>query len=450
MAKVGGMKVAIDGKCLNSLPPVIAYARLLRELQRLADEGKADSQEAEAVTELMDAPWYAMTDQEQSRMRGLSADLYALREGGPKRTELNRVELATWQQKAKETFARSETEPDAALNLLRQPVPSQLPPQFVPFLQARCWERLGDLETALVFMKEADRLGPDPLSVLLLLQNLDRSEEVLIYANKVIANANSTPLELYLAAVALISQTRKMRKEEVTPTLQQAVTVLRKALAEYRSTPWQELSDADIEIAQALALGLERLGDVKAAINVYSEAIKRNPNSADLYAGRGHALYETDQQAALSDFVRAVHFGAVTIWPYLFLARHAIQGGVPLEALRLALLAENQPGPPPARAEVYAIIGMAQFELRQPAKVVLESFDRALALDPKNELIQENRNIAATSIQSPSQRVKPKHPLQASQISRENLLSLRTDQLKNRLELFNERRQERVSMELAV
>jgi hypothetical protein len=153
--------VTIDRKSLNSLPPVIAYARLLCELQRLADEGKADSQEAETVTELMDAPWYAITEQEQTRMRGLSADLYSLREGGPKRVEMNGEQLANWQRNAKEAFARSQTDPDATLNFLRRPVPAQLAPQFVPFLQARCWEKFGDLETALVFKKEADRLSPD-------------------------------------------------------------------------------------------------------------------------------------------------------------------------------------------------------------------------------------------------------------------------------------------------
>ena len=57
----------------------------------------------------MDAPWYAMTAAEQERMRGLSADLYALREGGPKRVPMSRQELSQWQDRARQPYAAFET-----------------------------------------------------------------------------------------------------------------------------------------------------------------------------------------------------------------------------------------------------------------------------------------------------------------------------------------------------
>ncbi len=46
---------------------VLTYARLVRELHDLIARGLGDSPEAEALAEHMDAPWYAMTDQEQRR-----------------------------------------------------------------------------------------------------------------------------------------------------------------------------------------------------------------------------------------------------------------------------------------------------------------------------------------------------------------------------------------------
>lgn len=144
----------------NTQSPVLSYARLLRQSHELIAQDKGDSPEAEALADLMDSPWAALTAQEQRRMRGLSTDLYALREGGPKRIEMSPDQLAAWQQVAKEANMRSELgDVDALLDFLRQPVPSNLPRHIVPFLQARCWEKWGDLETALVFMKEAERQG---------------------------------------------------------------------------------------------------------------------------------------------------------------------------------------------------------------------------------------------------------------------------------------------------
>jgi hypothetical protein len=184
-------------KALNTQPPVIAYARLLLDMHRLIVEGKGDSEEAEALSDRMDAPWYAMTGQEQARMRGLATDLNALRDGGPKRVDMTPERFAAWKHTLMELFTPSAAgDPDAALGFLRGPIPSGLPGQVIPFLQARCWERLGDLETALVFMKEADRQDPgQALSVLVLLQQMGRADELPEYANRVIASPASRPLE---------------------------------------------------------------------------------------------------------------------------------------------------------------------------------------------------------------------------------------------------------------
>src|SRR5947209_3983723 len=145
----------------TSLPPVLVCARITRQLHDLIAQGKGDSEEAEALADLGDKPWYAMADREQERMRGLSIDLYALREGGPKRVPMSQEELAKWHQALHGTEAALETgDVDAALAFLRQPIPESLPAYVIPFLQARCWEKLGDTETAQVFMNEAQRLDP--------------------------------------------------------------------------------------------------------------------------------------------------------------------------------------------------------------------------------------------------------------------------------------------------
>lgn len=152
-------------------------------------KGMGDSPQAETLAAEMDAPWYAMTNAEQQRMRGLSADLHALAEGGAKQVEMNEQELRAYKDAANIPFAPMKTEDaDSALAFLRRPSPRQLPRFVVPFLQARCWEKLGDLETALVFMKEAERHDPhQAISVLTLLLALGRFDESATYTDRVFA-----------------------------------------------------------------------------------------------------------------------------------------------------------------------------------------------------------------------------------------------------------------------
>jgi hypothetical protein len=169
--------------------PVNTYARLLREVHTLISQGRGDGPEAEALADEMDGPWFAMTDEEQDRVGGLSIDLYTLAEGGAKQVAMNEKELLAWKEGANHAFAALKTaDVDSALNFLRRPCPRQLPRYVVPFMQARCWEKLGDLETALVFMKEAERHDPhQAISVLTLLQALGRVDESASYADRVFA-----------------------------------------------------------------------------------------------------------------------------------------------------------------------------------------------------------------------------------------------------------------------
>jgi tetratricopeptide (TPR) repeat protein len=442
-------------KELSTQVPAIAYARLLIDMHRLIGEGKGDSQEAEALADRMDAPWYAMTAKDQDRMRGLAADLNALREGAPRRVDMSPEQRARWHHAAVEAHARSEFgDVDAVLKFLRQPVPAQLPPKVIPFLQANCWDKLGDLETALVFMKEADRQDPEQaLSVLILLQQLERLDELPEYANRVIANPVSSSLDLYLAAVALMSMTRRMSDSDATPILRRAVNTLKRALSVSLVLPREEREntlDTDAYISQALGLGLQRLGERKAAIDVYSEAITRHQRNGELLMARGLALYDLDVPSALADFVKAVRLGVAVIWPYLHLARHALQGGAPGEALRLAQAAERQPGPAAARAEVYEIIAIALAELGQPQERVRENFDLALTFDPKNDRIRQNREIAAAPpLRSRGERAGWPQLLQAPSIKPEGLREALSDQINNHSEFLKEQHSIRVSEGLA-
>src|SRR5450631_2468452 len=120
----------------KSMTPVLESSRLLRELHALFVQGKDESEEADAIREQMEEPWYAMTPQEQERMRGLSADLYTVAEGGPPRVAMTAHQLQAWQMEAKQVIEQSNRgDVDALLALLRKPVPAGIPSNYVHFLQ---------------------------------------------------------------------------------------------------------------------------------------------------------------------------------------------------------------------------------------------------------------------------------------------------------------------------
>jgi tetratricopeptide (TPR) repeat protein len=401
----------------------------------------------------MDGPWHAMTAQEQARMRGLSADLHALRDGGPERVEMTPAEVAAWHQSAKEAYAGGEAgDLDTALAFWRQPSPSKLPPQIVPFLQARAWEKLGDLETALVFMTQAFRFDPDQaLSVMLLLQHLERVQEAQDYADQVIENDKTPPLELYLAATVLLHPTRYMSDVEAAPTLQRAASVLRRALKAYVAAPTalREVPDADAYIAHALGLTLERLGDREDAIKTYSEAIARHPFDGELFTARGIVFYRQGREEAFADFVNAVHHGTPVIWPYLLLARHAFDSGAFAQTLRYANAGQDMPGPNSARADLYELIAMALAQLNQPPDWVLQNFDEALKLDPANARIQENRSIAkafAAARRGPGARPNLRQPTRSELVQ---LVRSSGESVYKQSELLSEQRSQRLVAALA-
>src|SRR5215207_4399158 len=58
----------------------LTVVRALREMHRLSSLGLFESPEAEEIRDAMDEAWQALTEVEQERLRGLSADLNALSE----------------------------------------------------------------------------------------------------------------------------------------------------------------------------------------------------------------------------------------------------------------------------------------------------------------------------------------------------------------------------------
>lgn len=370
--------------------PTLRYAALLLRSQRLIDQGLGDSAQAEELADEMDQPWAEMTAQEQRRMRGLSSDLYALDAGGPKDTLTSPEEVAAWRQRGRSAHDRSATgDVDGYLDFLRRPFPADVPRDAVLFLQARCWEKLGDLGTALVFLRAAEAASPrySPSVLHLLLQQGDR-DAIEAQVERVVGSPDATATGLFLAGFGML---RLARRSGAELPLRRMRDVLRRAEDERRRRPDEQVPPRlDVGIALILGLCLEKLGDADGATAAYTRALAAHPEDSELLTARGIAQFARDAQAAIQDFVRATRAGASRVWPWHFLARHALLSGAYGEALRLAIRASQLPGHHSARAEVYETIALAQAKLGQSAALVLENLETAARLDPDNERLGES------------------------------------------------------------
>jgi hypothetical protein len=133
-------------------------ARLLLKLHRLIADRQGDSDQADLLRDEMDPLWDEMDERERDRIRGLSADLHALREGGPPQLRMDREAVRAWRAQALAGYQQAQSgNVDEWLVFLRRPFPRELPAHVPPFLQARCWEQLGVPEVALVFLQAAEQ-----------------------------------------------------------------------------------------------------------------------------------------------------------------------------------------------------------------------------------------------------------------------------------------------------
>jgi len=379
--------------------------QLLQKLHGLIAAGQDASDEAEALRAEMDPLWYAMSELEQERLKGLSEDFYILAE----QTDMSAEEKARWNEEATtvltRTFAGQDV--DAALKFLRKPIPKGQPRDIVAFMQARCWEHLGEADLALLFLREAERLDPhQAVCVVILLQKLGRIEEAAHHAERIIDNKQSTSEELYQAASALLSKARQMHPSHAKENFQRIVSVLERALRVFLTTPKEkrEIPIGDRFIITMLGFVHQLIGNKETALRLYNEGLARYPNEPALLTFRGLAQIDVDRSSALSDFRIAVQAGARSRWAYYFLANEALRNQKHLEAWALSLraieLAEqarkprNQQSLDPQLAQLYEWLGIAMAELGQPKDRILENFQKAESLDPRNERIRGNGRVA--------------------------------------------------------
>jgi tetratricopeptide (TPR) repeat protein len=383
---------------------VLDYARHLLSLHALEVQGKNDSPEADAIRDEMDDPWYAMTPQEQERVGGLSEDLYALAKGGPPRIAMTESEIQAWKRELLERRQRFEQgDIDGWLEFLRKPRPNDVPPPTgisradIQFLQAQAWERLGDFHVAVTFMKAAEEDDPTLAALVVRMLSLAGDRDgVKKYANRILGDAQSPPLSVYLAASFLLGTAEriKMQKEMLG---QRLIPVLKRALEKEQKTrpADREFNRTELNLMDLIGACYEMMGKDRDALSAYDEALKRFPQYPNLWVRRGVVLiYLKNDDAGYEDLEKAVSLGTNLCTPFLLLAQRAFRGGSYLDSYRLAKTASESLGANELRSLAHQIIAMSLSMRNQDIDWVLDNFKLAERLDPENLSVAANRAVA--------------------------------------------------------
>jgi hypothetical protein len=135
----------------------LQYISGVRELHALIKAGLDDSPEADAIRDGMDHPWHDLSETDQTRIRGLSADLYSIsdppHEPLPGNRQVQRKLIEAGEAKEAGNW-------DLALSILRE-WSRYIDPSLLSSFRGEIWQAAGDDETAKLFFDHAASLMPE-------------------------------------------------------------------------------------------------------------------------------------------------------------------------------------------------------------------------------------------------------------------------------------------------
>jgi tetratricopeptide (TPR) repeat protein len=363
-----------------------AYEQLLVALHKEMLAGQGDEEPADKIREAMEAPWYALEEQDKPLLKELSADLYMI-EGEeitlPLAEGEQAVELVS---SASDAFQRQEWR--SVLSVLRK-LRGPWPLDVIAYVRGRCWGELGFYESALCFYEFAQKLSPSPARealVLDLLRRLGSIGEALLRVETIEASPGAHPNVLAQAVFTLSHWARELPPAEAKSVRERLLSLAERlpASAEGDMSPWG-LAGALLEAG----FSAEHLGDRKAARAWLDRAVRAH-ESGETLVSRGLFLLQSDLAGAMTDFKRAIALGTNLVWPYFYLAHDALTSGR-FEACTLYCRDGIYHAPPGrVRARLYEWWAIATFELERASGEVVPRFQWALADDPLDLTIEGN------------------------------------------------------------
>ncbi|MGD0094709.1 MAG: hypothetical protein ABSE73_32770 [Planctomycetota bacterium] len=224
-------------------PDFVVEERLIRELHLLNALGKGESEEAEAIADASEKPWYDLSKEEQNRIHGLSADLYQLT--GEEIFE--KTELSQEQLKATFIEAFQKENPERMLSLLRKG-PTFLKDHQIAYFRWRCYQALRHVQSAVLFLEYAAKVAPPTdfyrfrILLMVALAKAGSKKEAIQIARGILADLGAHPYLKIIAAMLFEGDLESRTGQDAFNELRKLEGVLKNAIEELeadRSWPYR-------------------------------------------------------------------------------------------------------------------------------------------------------------------------------------------------------------------
>jgi tetratricopeptide (TPR) repeat protein len=259
-------------------PDFRLYEQLLLRVHELIAAGEGDSEEADELRERMDAPWHRLTEAEQTRLRGLSGDLYLI-----SGTEIPdepfpvRFKPEAWVEQLQE--ARDWNDWGTVLGLVRRR-PASIFLESAALLRAQAYDALGHPNAGLAFLDfayRANKADPAYRAVrMLMASNAGRLAEAVADAERALQGREKDISVLVAAADVLLMYASTREPAAKIETLRRTLEVVRPALsrtATAGATPMSLIACAHLIRTAALW----ELGETADALTALDAAIDADP-----------------------------------------------------------------------------------------------------------------------------------------------------------------------------
>ncbi len=350
--------------------------------------GKDQEPEFDLVENRMTDLWEALNGRQRQSLKGMGSDLNWIRRRSLPPKGRKPEETTTAERRA---LLQTQEEKDwhGFLHALRLCAPT-LAPSNLAYLRGTAYDAIDLPDFASSFYELAADLEPANASMgVIAMRAIERVDpsKALRRAKQIVANSDRFPPAAVAFATVLTlrseeTEGRPIEKQYFAEILQDAI----------RRLQLEPPSDAGRATAYQLsATGFEILDDLPAALQCYEEGLKHLPDDEVLLIGKGLLLYGTQTARATEAFGRALrNQGSSLVWPYFFLAHHAMLLKNHDEALKLIKRALTRATSKPVRAELFEWQAICFSEQGLPTEMVRSQFERAISLDASNERIRKN------------------------------------------------------------